>query len=100
MSDHLQKFKKELFQQPFEMRIPVSTDPAFFEKLGHRKRSDVCYNDFSKRKGREDNFVYNLNDGYNLKGTKHEDTYFDRMLVARLAQKAHEYKNIQERASR
>ena len=65
--------------------MPVSTDPAFYEKLGHKKRTDICYNKFSQRRGREDNLIYNLNDGYNLKGQKDEETHLDRALAMRLA---------------
>eukprot|EP00354_Favella_ehrenbergii_P006216 CAMPEP_0170456052 /NCGR_PEP_ID=MMETSP0123-20130129/3818_1 /TAXON_ID=182087 /ORGANISM="Favella ehrenbergii, Strain Fehren 1" /LENGTH=65 /DNA_ID=CAMNT_0010719407 /DNA_START=1092 /DNA_END=1289 /DNA_ORIENTATION=+ len=65
--------------------MAVSTDPAFYEKLGHKKRTDVCFNDFSRRPGREDNLVYNISDGYNLKGKRDEETHFDAMLAMKLA---------------
>ena len=57
--------------------MAVSTDPAFYEKMGHKKRTDVCFNVFSKRTGREDNFVYNISEGYNLRGNKDNETHFD-----------------------
>lgn len=74
--------------------MPVSTDPTFYEKLAHRKRSDVCYNDFKKRPGREDNFVYNVSEGYNLKNNRGGETKFDKMLAIKLAQKKHEFRGL------
>ena len=85
MSDHLQKYTKEALQSPFETNMAVSTDPAFYDKLSHKKRSDVCFNDFAKKPGREDNFVYNISEGYNLRGKKGEETNFEKILALKLA---------------
>ena len=76
--------------------MPINTDPAFYEKLAHRKRTDVCFNDFSKRPGREDNFVYNISEGFNLRGAKGIESDFDKMLALKMAQKEHEYRNLQD----
>ena len=94
MSDHLQKLNKATMQCPFKTNMPVSTDTAFHDKLSHKKRSDVCFNVFSKRPGREDNFVYNVSEGYNLRGKNNQETNFDRMLAVKLAQKEHEYRSL------
>ena len=95
MNDHLQKFTKERMHSPFATKMHVSTDPTFHDKLSTKKRSDVCFNDFLKRPGREDNFVYNISEGFNLKRRKDEETYFDRLLAVKLAQKEHQYRGLQ-----
>ena len=94
MADHLQKFNKEMLKRPYARNMAVSTDPAFHDKLGHKKRTDVCFNDFARRTGREDNFVYNISEGYNLKGIKGDETHFDQYMAMKLNQKQHEYRRI------
>lgn len=57
--------------------MAVHTDPAFIEKLAHRKRTNVTYADFAKSQGREDNLVYHISDGYNLNQRKGDETYME-----------------------
>jgi len=40
--------------------------------------------------------MYHLSDGYNLNGKKDEETFLDNYLAFRLAQKKHEYVNLQQ----
>ena len=75
--------------------MTIKTDPAFIEKLSHRKRSNVTYANFAKNSGR-DNLMYHLSDGYNLNAKKDEETFMDNYLAFRLAQKKHEYVNLQQ----
>ena len=85
MADHLQRHQRMMTKKPFETAMAVSTDPSFYEVLAHKKRSNVCFNDFARRTGREDNFVYNISEGYNLRGNKDSETHFDQFLAMRLA---------------
>ena len=80
MSQHLQKFSKDMAGTPFKSAIPVSTDPAFIEKLAHFKRSNICYGNFAKNKGREDNLLYHISDGFNL-NKREDETYMDKYLA-------------------
>ena len=84
MSDHLQRHSKSISinRQPFNAKgIAVHTDPAFMEKLAHHKRSDVMYADFGKTRGREDNLVYHISDGYNLNRRREDETYMEQYLA-------------------
>jgi len=78
--------------------MPVSTDAAFFEKLSHRKRTNVSYVDFAKNKGR-DNKMYHISDGYNL-NTREDQTRMEVALAMKIALKEHNYKSLQRKVTR
>ena len=56
----------------------------------------MCFADFGKRRGRGDNLMYHISDGFNLNGKSDEETHFDKYLTLKLAQKRHEYHLLQQ----
>ena len=73
-------------------------DAAHMEKLAHHKRSNVTYSNFSKSLGRN-NKMYHLSDGYNLE-KREDDTYMDTIMAMKLAQKQHQFKQLQSKVTK
>ena len=80
--------------------MPIGTDPAFIENLSNYKRSNVAYNDFSKNKGREDNLVYHISDGFNLNKRRDDETFMEGYLAMQLARKEHKYRKLQSQVTK
>ena len=95
MGDHLQHFSKKISKAPFVSAMPISTDPAFHDKLSHRKRTNVSFVNFGRNLGR-DNKLYHISDGYNL-NKREDETYMDQFLALQLAQKEHKYRHLQQK---
>ena len=80
--------------KPFNTSMPIGTDAAFIENLSTYKRSNVAFGDFAKNKGREDNLMYHISDGFNLNKTREDQTYMDMYIAIQLAKKEHKYRNL------